>query len=100
MQEEAAQGLFDGQCHQLLLVAMRGVVPTEDDLAIAESDEPVVGDGGAMGVCAEIAQCVLGAAAGALGVYDPFLAKQGAQKLAKGARFGQMLEAAVKVEVT
>jgi hypothetical protein len=66
MQEEAAQGLFDGQCHQLLLVAMRGVVPTEDDLAIAESDEPVVGDGGAMGVCAEIAQCVLGPPQGRL----------------------------------
>jgi hypothetical protein len=37
MQEEAAQELVDGQRHQLFLVTVRGVAPSEGDLAIAES---------------------------------------------------------------
>jgi len=100
MQEEAAQELVDGQRHQLFLVAMRGVAPAESDLAIAEGHEPVVGDGNAMGVCAEIAQCVFGPAEGALGIDNPVLAEQSAQPGAKGARVGQILEGAVEMEIS
>ena len=54
MQEKAAQELVDGQRHQLFLVAMCGVAPAESNLAIAECDKPVVGNGNAMGVGTEI----------------------------------------------
>jgi hypothetical protein len=78
MQEEATQELIYGQCHQPLLVAMRGVAPAESDLAIAEGHEPLVGDGNAVGVCAEIAQCMFRSTKGALRVDDPVLTKQSA----------------------
>lgn len=99
MQEEAAQELIYGQRHQPLLVAMRGVAPAERDVAIREGDEPVVGDGNTVGVCAKIAQCVFRTAEGALGVYDPVLAEQSAKKLVEGSRFGEMLKGSVEVEI-
>ena len=99
MQEEAAQELICGQLHQPLLVAVRGVAPAESDLAIAEGYEPVVGDGNAMGVCAEIAKCVFRSTERALRVDDPVLTEQSAQPPVKGVRFGEMLEGAVKVEI-
>jgi len=99
MQEEPAQERVDGQRHQHLLVAARGVAPAEGDLAIAEGDKPMVGDRRALGVCTEIAQCVFRPAEGALGVDDPVLAEQSAQPCAKGARFGDMLAGAVEVAI-
>ena len=99
MQEEAAQELVDGQRHQLFLVAVRGVAPAEGDLAIAERDEPVVGNRHAVGVGAEVAQCVFRSAEGALGVDDPVLTEQSSQPPAKGARVVQMLEGAVEMEI-
>ena len=76
MQQEAAQELIDRQSHQPLLVAVSGVAPAEGDVAVGESNEPVVGDGDAMGVGAEIAQHMFGAAEGPLGVDDPVVAEQ------------------------
>ena len=76
MEQEAAQELIDSQGHEPLLVAVRRIAPAESEVAIREGDEPGVGDGDAMGVCAEIAQHVLGAAEGALGVNDPVMAEQ------------------------
>jgi hypothetical protein len=38
VEEEAAQELLDRQGHQTLLVAMRGVSPTEGDLAALQGD--------------------------------------------------------------
>src|SRR5215472_2396027 len=56
VEKEAAQELIGGQRHESFPVAVSGVPPAEGDLAIFEGDEPVVGDGDAMGVSAEIAQ--------------------------------------------
>ena len=76
VQEKAAQELFDRQGHELLLVAMSGVSPAEGDVVIGESNQPVVGDGDAMGVSAEIAQRVFRPTEGPLGVDDPVMAIQ------------------------
>ena len=59
----------------------------------------MVRDSNAVGVCAQIAQCVFRAAEGALGVDDPVLMEQSPQPLAKGARVCQMLEGSVEVEI-
>ena len=76
MQEEAAQELFDRQGHEPLLVAVSGISPPECDVTLSESNQPVVGDGDAVGVGAEIAQHVLWSTEGRLGIDDPVLAEQ------------------------
>jgi hypothetical protein len=48
-----------------------GIATTKDDLAIDEGDQPMVGDGHAMGVAAEILQHLFGATEGALQVNHP-----------------------------
>jgi hypothetical protein len=62
VEKEAAQELVGGQRHESFPVAVSGVPPAKVDVAIFEGDEPVVGDGDAMGVSAEIVQGVLGSA--------------------------------------
>jgi hypothetical protein len=59
MQQEAAQELLHRQCHQPLLIVMRGIPPVKRDLAIRQGGQPVVGDGDTVGVGTEIAQGVL-----------------------------------------
>jgi len=76
MQEEAAKELFDRQGHEPLLVAVSGVSPAEGDVSVGESNQPVVGDGDAVGVGAEIAQHVFWTTEGRLGIDDPVLAEQ------------------------
>ena len=56
VQEEAAQELIDGQSQEPLLVAVSGVSPAEGDVSVGESNQPVIGDGNAVGVGAEMSQ--------------------------------------------
>jgi hypothetical protein len=74
--EQKAQELVDRQSQEPLLVGMCGVSPAEGDVALLEGDESAVGDGGAVGVAAEIAQRVLRSAEGWLGIDDPVVAEQ------------------------
>src|SRR6266849_935159 len=76
VQEEAAQELIDGQSHDPLLVAVGGVAPAKGDFSVGESNQPAVGNGNAVGVGTEIAQCVFWPAERALGVDDPVVAEQ------------------------
>ena len=55
MEQEAAQELIDRKGHPPLLVAVRGISPAKGDVLVGKSNEPVVGDGDAVGVVAEIA---------------------------------------------
>ena len=67
MEQEAAQELIVGQRGELVLVG--GIAPAEGGhLAIGKGDQPMVGDGHAMGVTAQIVQHVLGATEGAFQV--------------------------------
>ena len=66
MQEEAAEELFQRQSHQALLVLVRRVAPTKRDLSLLECDQSVIGNGHAMRVAAQIAECVFGSAERAL----------------------------------
>ena len=99
VEKEAAQELIGGQRHESFSVAVSGVPPAEGDVAIFEGDEPVVGDGDAMGVSAEIAQGVLRSAEGALGVDDPVVTEEGSQPRTKGRWFGQVQQSAMKLEI-
>ncbi len=86
MEQEAAQELIDGELHESLLVAVGGISPAKCDVAFGECDQPGVGDGDAMGVCAEIAQYMFRSSEGPLGVNDPVVAKQYSQPCGEGAR--------------
>ena len=99
MQQEAAHELLSGQGHESLPVAVCRVTPAEGDVAIIECNESGVGDGDAMGVCAEITERVFGSAEGAFGVDDPVVTVEGSQPGAKGTRIVQMFEVAVEAEV-
>jgi hypothetical protein len=59
------------------------ILPAEGDLVVLESDEPMVGDGDAMGIAAEIAEDMMGAAKRGFGIDHPFPAVQGAQESAE-----------------
>jgi hypothetical protein len=76
MKQEATQELIDRQSHDPLLVAVSGISPAESNVAISEGKQPVVGDGDAMGVSAEIAQHVFRSTERRFAIDDPVLAKQ------------------------
>ena len=99
VEQEAAQELFDRQSHEPFSVAVSGVSPAEGDVAFAESDQPVVGDGDAVSVCAEIAQRVFWPTEGPFGVEDPVMAEQKSQPGGEGARFSKRQEVAVELEL-
>src|SRR3954453_9373640 len=56
MLDEASQELFGTQSHQPLLAAVSIISPVKGDLVPFVSDDPMVADGNAMSVTAEIAE--------------------------------------------
>ena len=80
MEQEAAQELLRRHGHQLLFAAVGVILPAERHLTIGEINEPMIGDGDAMGVAGQIMKNVLRAAERRLGVHDPVLAEERAKK--------------------
>ena len=76
VQEKASQELIDGQSHQALFVVVSGVAAAKRYVVIRESNQPAVGDGLAVGVCAEIAQYMFWPAERLFGVDDPVVTEQ------------------------
>ncbi len=68
MKQEAAQELMSGNGHDLLLAAVSIVSPAEGDAIVFEGNEPMVGNGDAMGVAGQVVENMLGAAEGWLSV--------------------------------
>ena len=54
-------------------VAVGAVLPAEGDLAVLQLDEPLVGEGDAIGIATEVGEDLLGAGEGGLAVHDPLL---------------------------
>ena len=76
VEQEATKELVDRQSHDPLPVAVSRISPSEANTSVSEGKQPVVGDGDAMGVSAEIAQHVFRATEGRLGIDDPVVAEQ------------------------
>ncbi len=87
VQEESAQELFDRQSHQPLLVAVSRVSPTEGNVAVGQSYQPMVGNGDAMSVGAEVAQQMFWPAERPFAVDDPVVTEQYPQPGGEGAWF-------------
>src|SRR6266496_124273 len=81
--QESAQKLIYGDCHDLLLAAVRIVFPEKRDPIIVERNQSMVGDGDAVRIASEIVQNMLGTAEGWLGIDDPVLAKELSEKCSK-----------------
>src|ERR1017187_6181643 len=96
VQKKAAQKFLDGQRHQALLVFVGRVAPTEGDAALGQRDQSVIGDRYAMGVTAQIAQCLFGSAERTLGIDHPIGAEQRAEP--GGERWGRLERGKVTVK--
>lgn len=83
MQKEAAQKLGCQQRHLLLFATMRIVLPTKRHALPVEGEKPMIGDGYAMCVAAEIPQDLGRATKCRLRIHDPVLSMQSAQELGK-----------------
>ena len=90
--QESAQKLICGDCHDLLLAAVRMVFPEKQDPIILERNQSMVGDGDAVRIASEIVQNMLGTAEGRLGIDDPVLAKELSEKFSKATRLDKTLE--------
>lgn len=71
MEEKAAQEFLGPQFHNLRAPPGGVVLVTKADHAVADEDQPRIGDGHPMGVAAELLQHLFRAAPGRLGVADP-----------------------------
>src|SRR6266852_9462648 len=54
-------------------VAVSAVLPAEGDEAVLQGDEPIVGEGDAIGIATEVGEDLLSAGEGGLAVHDPRL---------------------------
>jgi len=87
VEKEAAKELFDRQGHEPFLVAVSGVAPAKDYVALGESNQPAVGDGDAMSISTEIAQHMFWATERPFGIDNPVVTEQYPQPGGEGARF-------------
>src|ERR1035438_903098 len=96
MEHEATQELFGGDRHLALLAAVSVVFPAKSDATVSHGQEPMVGDGDAVGVACQIVEHIPRSAEGAFAVDDPLLTKERPQERGKGLLRGQRAEAAGK----
>ena len=87
MDQESPQKLLCGNGHDLLLAAVGIILPSERHSIILEANESMVGDGNAMGIARQIMQNMFWTAEGRLGVDDPVLSEELAQKPAEAMWF-------------
>ena len=66
MRQEATQELFSGHRHFALLAAVGVVLPPETDFAVGHIQNPMIGDGDAVGLAGQVLQHMLGPPKGRL----------------------------------
>ena len=76
----APQELRCRECHEALLVAVCIVLPAESDLFPIEGNEPVIADGNAMGIAAQIAKHRCGTRHRLFDIDDPVFPTQRLKK--------------------
>jgi hypothetical protein len=62
VQKKPSKKLFDAKRHHAFLVAMSRIAPAKADLLVGDRDQPVVGDGDAMSVVAQVLENLFGSA--------------------------------------
>lgn len=100
VQEEAPEEFVDVECQRPHLAPVPIVLPPKRDRVVRDGDEPVIGDGDAVGVPCEIVQYVARAAEGRLRIHHPRLAMERPEPRAKGSLGSERREGAGKVQST
>ena len=100
VQEKAPNELLGVQGHAFLLVCGSVIFPAEGHFAILKADQPVIRDGNAVGIAAQVAQHLVRAAEGWLGVDHPFDSAAGLHQTCKGVGIVQFLKRTVEVELS
>ena len=93
MQQKPAEEFVDLERHDLHAVVVGIVLPPKPDAAVAVIDEPIIRERDAVGVPTEVAEDLLGAGEGALGIHDPVDSPQLTEEAGEGGAFGQMRRA-------
>ncbi len=99
VQQEAANELLRIQGHLFLFPVVGIVLVKETDLVIFDAEQTVVAHGNPVGVGAEIADDLLGAGEGALGVDRPGLGLEGGDEAGEFAGVGKVGGAGVKLQL-
>ena len=99
VQQKAAQEFIDSEHQGADLAPVSIILPPKRDGLVGDGDEPVIGDGDAVGVPGEVVQHVARAAKGRLRIDHPRLAIEGSEPRAKGRFGGERRERARKVQV-
>ena len=99
VKEEASEEFVDVERQRAHLAPVPIVLPPKRDRVVRDGDEPVIGDGDAVGVPREVVQHVSGAAKGRLRVDHPRLTMERSEPRAKGGLSGQCCKAPGKVSV-
>jgi hypothetical protein len=92
MEEETPDELAYGQVDKPVGTGLVVVAGTEGDGLSIETDETLVGDGGTVGVMAQVAKYMLGAIERALSVGVPFDPSQVADESFEGGRVLEVLD--------
>ncbi len=98
MQQEPAEEFVSCDGHVALFVAVSIVFPSECDLAVNQGDQAVVGNRHAMRVTGQILEYVFWSAEWRLGIDDPILPEQLAQKGMKQDGLAQIFEISMEAE--
>src|SRR5215469_6777684 len=85
--------------NQLLFVAVGRVAPAKSDLVICKRDQPMVGDGHAMGVAAQIFEYMLWTTERRFRVDDPVFSKQRSEPSSEGLRLSEEFQVSLEVEL-
>ena len=99
MQQEAAHELVGVEDHALGSRRVAIIAPCKGDTGVVDRDEPVVGDGDAVGVAGKVGQHLLGAGKRALGVDQPFDAARRSQRRIEGGRLGERCQIAGEAQL-
>ena len=89
MLDETAQELTASYGHSPMLVAVGIILPAEDDIFIGYREQPVIADGDAVSVAAQVTKYLGRSAECWLGIDNPVLPIKRSEKPAKLTRAGK-----------
>ena len=86
VEQETGQELVRRNGHDLLKSAIFVISPKERNLAMAQLEEAVVGDGDTMGIASQIAQNLVRSCERRLGLDDPVMNEQRLEEIVERSR--------------
>jgi hypothetical protein len=95
----APQELRCRECHEALLVSVRIVLPAESNLFFVEGNKPVIADGDAMGIAAQIAKHRFWARHRLFHIDDPVFPMQRLKKNPEGFGISQWCRRTAETEL-